>query len=56
MSEELKRGIPKAIPTGEKVIYTEEEKEQHERDFERILKEAGVMQEYETLADWRKQE
>ena len=34
MSEELRRGIPKAIPTGKEVILTEEEKRKHEEDFE----------------------
>ena len=30
MSEELKKGIPKAIPTGETIIFTEEEKEKQD--------------------------
>lgn len=49
MSEELKRGIPKAIPTGEKKEYTDEEKKQHDRDFEKILKEYGVLEENQTI-------
>lgn len=56
MSEELKRGIPKAIPTGKKIEYTEEEKEQHDRDFEKILKAAGVMKEHESIKDWEHKE
>ena len=49
-SEELLRGIPKAIVTG-RVEFTEEEKEQHEKDFEEILKEMGVLQEHESIKD-----
>ena len=52
MSEELRRGIPKAIPTGEKVIFTEEEKRKHEEDFEKILKQFGVLKENESIKDW----
>lgn len=52
MSEELKRGIPKAIVTG-KVEFTKEEEEQNERDFEKILKEYGVMKENESIKDWK---
>lgn len=37
MSEELKHGIPKAICIGE-TKYTKEEREKHDRDFEKILK------------------
>ena len=50
-SEELKRGIPKAIPTGEQIVFTKEEKEQHEKDFEKILKEFGVLKENESIKD-----
>ena len=46
MSEELKRGIPKAIVTG-KFEFAEEEKQQKEEDFEKILKEYGVLKENE---------
>ena len=51
MSEELRRGIPKAIPTGEIVQRTEEEKEQADRDFEKILKAAGVLKENQSIKD-----
>lgn len=51
MSEELKKGIPRAIPTGEKIEYTAEEKEQHDRDFEKILKEYGVLKENQSIKD-----
>lgn len=51
MSEELKYGIPKAIPTGERKIYTEEEKAKHDEDFEKILKKAGVLKEDESIKD-----
>lgn len=45
MSEELKRGILKGRVTGERKIFTEEEKEKHDRDFEKILKQYGVLKE-----------
>lgn len=45
MSEELKRSIPKAVPFGEKKEYTKEEQEKHDRDFEYILKQYGVLNE-----------
>ena len=51
MSEELRRGIPKAIPTGEFVVFTEEEKRENRRKFEKILKEMGVLKENESLED-----
>lgn len=54
MSEELRRGIPKAIPTGKEVIFTEEEKRKHEEDFEKILKQFGVLKEDESIKDWKK--
>lgn len=50
MSEELKRGIPKAIPTGQ-VKLTAEEKEQYDRDFEKILKKIGVLKEGQSIKD-----
>ena len=53
MSEELKRGIPKAIVIGH-TEFTPEEKERHERDFEKILKEAGVLKENESIKDLKK--
>ncbi len=43
MSVELRKGIPKAVPTGEQVIFTEEEKEEYDRQFEEILREFGVI-------------
>lgn len=42
MSEELRRGIPKATVIGH-VEFTPEERERNKRDFERILKEMGVL-------------
>lgn len=51
MSEELRRGIPKAIPTGEKNEFTEEEKKQNRREFEKFLKRIGVLKKNETLKD-----
>ena len=51
MSEELKKGIPRAIQTGETIEYTEEEKEQHDRDFEKILKQYGVLKKEQSIKD-----
>lgn len=50
MSEELKKGIPKAVVVG-KVVYSDEEKEQHDRDFEEILKQFGVLKENQSIKD-----
>lgn len=52
MSEELRRGIPKGRTIG-RVEYTAEEKEQHKRDFEKILREAGVLKEGQSIKDMR---
>lgn len=63
MSVELWLGIPKAEPTGEIVEFTEEEKKQADRDFEKILREYGVLKEnesidkmenIETIEDWKR--
>lgn len=51
MSEELKRGIPKAITNGEKIVFSEEEKRRNETNFEKILKEYGVLKENESIKD-----
>ena len=48
MSEELKYGIPRAICIGE-TKYTKEEREKHDRDLEKILKDYGVLNENETI-------
>ena len=56
MSEELKRGIPKAIQTGDRIIYTEEEEQRIKREFERILKAEGAMLPDESLDDWEREE
>lgn len=50
MSEELRRGIPKAIVTGE-VKTTVEEREKYDCDFEKILKEYGVLKENQFIKD-----
>lgn len=50
MSEELRRGIPRAVVVG-KVEYTKEEQEQHDRDFEKILKQFGVLTENQSIKD-----
>ena len=49
MSEELKKGIPKAIQIGEKIEFSEAEKKKHDEDFEKILKEFGVLKENESI-------
>lgn len=50
MSEELKRGIPKAVVVG-KVNFTAEEQEQHDKDFEKILKKFGVLKDNQSIKD-----
>ena len=54
MSEELKRGIPKAIRTGERKVFTEEEKRRNEESFEKILKEYGILMEHESIKDMKR--
>ena len=54
MSEELKKGIPKAIPTGKKIEFSKEEKIRHDKDMERILKEIGVLAKDETIENVKK--
>ncbi len=50
MSEELKRGIPKGRITGKKE-FTREEIEQHDKNFEKILKQYGVLKDNESIND-----
>ena len=52
MSEELEKGILKGRVTG-KIEFTEEEKEKYDRDFEKILKECGVLKENESIKDMK---
>lgn len=52
MSEELKKGIPKGTVVG-KVEFTAEEKEKHDRDFEKILKQYGVLKKEQTIKDMK---
>lgn len=54
MSEELRRGIPKAIPTGNVRKSTPEEREKADRDFEKILRQFGVLKEGESIKDWKR--
>ena len=49
MSEELKRGIPKAIVVGKIKKFTREEKEQSRKDLEKVLREDGVLKENESI-------
>lgn len=48
MSEELKRGIPKATVIGHFKL-TKDEKEQKEKEIEIAFKELGFLEEEETL-------
>lgn len=43
--------IIQPIPTGKKVEYTEEQKEQYRRDLERLMKESGALKPNESLLD-----
>lgn len=42
MSEELKKGVPKAIVTG-KVEFSAEEKERHTKELENMMKSFGIL-------------
>lgn len=50
MSDELKKGIPKAIQIGKKE-FTKEEKEKHDKDFEKILKQYGVLKKNQSIKE-----
>ena len=50
MSEELKKGIPKGNVTGKKE-FTKEEMDKHDKDFEAILKKAGVLKENQSIKE-----
>lgn len=50
MSEELKKGIPKGRVIGKKE-FTAEEREKHDRDFEKILREHGVLKDNQSIKD-----
>ena len=51
MSDELKKGIPLFETTGEIVKSTKEDKERYDRDFEKILKEAGALKENQSIKE-----
>ena len=51
MSEELKRGIPKATVIG-RVEYTAEEEALHRSECEAILKKMGVLKDGESVKDY----
>ena len=53
MSEELKKGIPKGNVNG-KIEFTPEEKEKHDKSFEKMLKQYGVLKENQSLKDIKK--
>lgn len=48
MSEELKKGIPKAIVIG-KVKSTKEEREKSRKELEKLLREDGILGENESI-------
>lgn len=50
MSEELRKGIPKGKVTGKKV-FTDEEKEKHDKSLEKILKKSGILKENQSIKD-----
>lgn len=50
MSEELKRGIPKCKVIGHREP-TKEEQEKADNDFEKILKNVGVLKENQSIKD-----
>ena len=52
MSEELRRGIPKGINIGKRVLPTPEEDERNNREFEAILKRRGVLKPDEHIEDF----
>ena len=54
MSEELKKGIPKAKSTGKTVNFTDEEKRDNGRKLESILKSIGVLEKNELIKNWKK--
>ena len=51
MSEELKRGIPKAIVTGY-TTFSEEERKKYDAVTEKWLKSQGILKEDEHLSDF----
>lgn len=52
VSEEIKKGIPKAIRTGKFEPITEEDKERCNREAERVLKQLGILKENESIEDY----
>ena len=52
MSEELRRGIPRAIVVG-KAEDTEEERKRDEEMCENLLKRLGVLEENESIQDFK---
>lgn len=53
MSEELRRGIPKAIKTGEKKVVTNEDLENGRQSLEKIMKQFGRLKENESIKDFK---
>lgn len=54
MSEELKKGIPKANIIGS-FERTEKETAEDDAIFEKLLKEIGVLKEHESIKDFKKE-
>ena len=53
MSEELKKGIPKAKVTGENEVTPAKQKK-YDKDFEKILKEYGILKESQSIKNLKK--
>ena len=47
------KDIPKAIPTGKVYETTEEERELCDKEFEKFLKEIGVLKETDDIKDFK---
>lgn len=54
MSEELKKGIPKAVATGTHTNFTQEQCAQHDKILEDILKKIGALEKNQTIKDTNK--
>ena len=52
MSEEIKYGVPQAVITG-KVKFTEEQRRKNDQNFEKLIKDKGVISEENFISDGR---
>ena len=53
MSKELNNGIPKAIVIG-KSDFSDDDKAKHDKEFELMLKQFGVLSEDQSIEDMNK--